>query len=386
MTTRESEILKIIHENPMMSQQEIADALNITRASVSVHIANMIKNGDIKGRGYVVREDKYIIIIGTSALDIRIDLGNTNRDIDPLTSQVKFDIDFAYHGSAKDLAENLVRLDFSPYLISVLANDQFGSHIEAECNQHGISTDYCLFLDNSSTTMFLDLKGQGINISGMTGNHTERNITPKFLESKYTNLKKASQIVLEDRLSRESIDYVTSNFRDQPLYLITSRRLTNIPNYIDFLDRFYAMQFSFLVASNIVGMDNHHLLGKTVSDDLIMSIAKKLIEHTHKSGNIVFPAPGGNICYIHKASLYVVTTPFAAKELDSFSRTRDAMMAGLIYCLSKNISPEETLLFISSCNDIMLNSDQHYSHNMCINLVQTTLKQISENYTVRKLF
>ena len=43
MTDREQEILEIIKENPMVSQQELADILNITRSSVAVHITNLMK-------------------------------------------------------------------------------------------------------------------------------------------------------------------------------------------------------------------------------------------------------------------------------------------------------------------------------------------------------
>ena len=52
MTDREQEILEIIKENPMVSQQELADILNITRSSVAVHIKNLMKKGYITGKGY----------------------------------------------------------------------------------------------------------------------------------------------------------------------------------------------------------------------------------------------------------------------------------------------------------------------------------------------
>jgi len=386
LTLRESEILRIIHDNPMVSQQEIADMLNMTRSSVSVHITNMIKHGYIKGRGYVLREDDYSVIIGTSALDIQVNFDPANEGIDPHTSQLNFDISFAYHGSAKNLAENIARLDGHPYLISVLSRDQFGSHIAEECAQHGISTDYCLFLDNSQTTMFLDVKGHGINLSGMTNNLAEYNITPAFLETKYVHLQKASQIIMEDRLSRDTIDYLTSNFRSLPLSLMTSRRFTYINNYYDFLDRFYAMQFSFLVASYLAGMNNSELLGKIAPDALIVSIAQELAKRTSPKRHIVFPAPGSNICYLCESHLYVITPPNAAEVLDSFSTTRDAMMAGLLHCLERNVGPEETLLFIAACNDVMLHADQRYQFNMCVGLIEATITRLSEVCTVRRLY
>ena len=45
MTNREREVLKLIESNPMISQEEIASILGITRSSVAVHISNLMKKG-----------------------------------------------------------------------------------------------------------------------------------------------------------------------------------------------------------------------------------------------------------------------------------------------------------------------------------------------------
>ena len=47
MTQRERQILRWIEENPMISQQELADRAGITRSSMGVHISNMMKKGII---------------------------------------------------------------------------------------------------------------------------------------------------------------------------------------------------------------------------------------------------------------------------------------------------------------------------------------------------
>ena len=51
MTDRETQIFQWIKENPMISQQEIADRANIARSSVAVHISNLMKKGKIRN-GY----------------------------------------------------------------------------------------------------------------------------------------------------------------------------------------------------------------------------------------------------------------------------------------------------------------------------------------------
>ena len=63
MTDREKEILNILIEDPMVSQQELADKLNITRSSVAVHITNLMKKGHIKGKGYIINIFKVLLII-----------------------------------------------------------------------------------------------------------------------------------------------------------------------------------------------------------------------------------------------------------------------------------------------------------------------------------
>lgn len=43
ITDRERQILHWIEENPLISQQELADLAGITRSSAAVHISNLTK-------------------------------------------------------------------------------------------------------------------------------------------------------------------------------------------------------------------------------------------------------------------------------------------------------------------------------------------------------
>ena len=70
MTQRERQILQLIEQNPMVSQQELADQLQITRSSVAVHISNLLKKGYIAGKGYVLRTGSYAVVVGGVNMDI----------------------------------------------------------------------------------------------------------------------------------------------------------------------------------------------------------------------------------------------------------------------------------------------------------------------------
>lgn len=70
MTNREEEIIKLISRNPAISQSDLATTLGITRSSVAVHITNLTKKGYILGKGYILRQDDYVTVIGGSNVDI----------------------------------------------------------------------------------------------------------------------------------------------------------------------------------------------------------------------------------------------------------------------------------------------------------------------------
>ena len=64
MTQRERQLLNWIKENPLISQQELAEKAGITRSSVAVHISNLMKKGCIAGKGYIVRTAPYAAVVG----------------------------------------------------------------------------------------------------------------------------------------------------------------------------------------------------------------------------------------------------------------------------------------------------------------------------------
>ena len=70
MTQRERQILQWIEQDPMISQEALAEKAGITRSSVAVHISNLMKKGYIAGKGYVLRSGTYAAVVGGVNMDI----------------------------------------------------------------------------------------------------------------------------------------------------------------------------------------------------------------------------------------------------------------------------------------------------------------------------
>ena len=114
LTLRESEILELLKQEPLISQVELAERLRITRSSVAVHISNLMKKGFILGKGYVFNQEASIVIFGESCLRIDINPQSDNR------------IDINLGGFAFDAAEALSELSAQAKVVTVVGKDQLG--------------------------------------------------------------------------------------------------------------------------------------------------------------------------------------------------------------------------------------------------------------------
>ena len=72
MTENERIIFDLIRKNPFISQQEIAEQVDLSRPAVANIISNLVKRGYLLGRAYVVNTRNQIVCIGAANLDKKI--------------------------------------------------------------------------------------------------------------------------------------------------------------------------------------------------------------------------------------------------------------------------------------------------------------------------
>ncbi|EEO9618315.1 winged helix-turn-helix transcriptional regulator, partial [Listeria monocytogenes] len=69
MNEKEEIIFNSIRKNPYISQQELADILDLSRPTVANLISGLIKKGRILGKAYILNEAKQIVCIGGANVD-----------------------------------------------------------------------------------------------------------------------------------------------------------------------------------------------------------------------------------------------------------------------------------------------------------------------------
>ena len=129
MTQRERQILQLIETDPMISQQEIADKLGITRSSAAVHISNLMKKGCIAGKGYVLRSGSYVVVVG----GVNVDIGG--RSFAPLIAADSNpgSVSVSLGGVGRNIAHNMSLMGLDVRLLTAFGVELHGERVSASC-------------------------------------------------------------------------------------------------------------------------------------------------------------------------------------------------------------------------------------------------------------
>ena len=208
MTQRERQILKWIEENPLISQQELAEKAGITRSSAAVHISNLMKQGHIAGRGYIVRTAPYAVVVGGVNMDIgvRPSYKLVPADSNPGT------VHMSLGGVGRNIAHNMSLLGMDVRLLTAFGDDMNAQRIAASCGELGIDVSQCLTVPGGATSTYLFITDErGDMALAVSDMEIYRHVTPAFLSSRSRLLQNAQLIVVDTNIPAESIAWLAEN-------------------------------------------------------------------------------------------------------------------------------------------------------------------------------
>ena len=210
MTQREREILNWIAEDPLISQQELADKAGITRSSAAVHISNLMKKGYIAGKGYVLRSPSYAAVVGGVNMDIggRSAAPLVARDSNPGTVRMSLG------GVGRNIAHNLSLLGSDVRMLTAFGDDLYAQKIAASCGELGIDISQALTVPGASTSTYLFIAGDdgdmALAVSDMA---IYDHVTPAWLQSRRALLDNAQVVVVDTNIPAESIQWLCENIK-----------------------------------------------------------------------------------------------------------------------------------------------------------------------------
>ena len=361
MTDREKEILDILKENPMISQQELADRLSITRSSTAVHITNLMKKGYIRGKGYILNKSNYVTVIGGSNMDIQ---GSTNSHL------VMFDsnpgkVDISLGGVGRNIAENMCRLGVDTKLISAIGNDLYGNKILSECKGLGIDVEDCFVSNEMPTSIYVSILNDS-NDMQVAISHMDilEKIDTSYINSKHQFINDSLAIVIDTNLSKEAIEYITSKYSHIPIFVdtVSTAKCMKIK---DIIGRFHTIKLNKFEAEALSGIKINNLKDLELCSKILLDQGvNKVFITLGKDG--VFSATKEDSIKLDGIKVDIVNATGAG----------DAFTASLVYCHMNDFDLECTTKFSVASSIIALSHKNTINPNMSVDNVEKILKEM----------
>ena len=216
MTPREQEVLALVRSDPLIAQAAIAAKLGISRSAVAGHIMNLTAKGKIRGRGYILADDPFVVVAGGANMDICAapDTALRMQDSNPGT------VVTSPGGVARNIAENLARLGVDCRLIAAVGADYHGDLLLEQGRAAGIDMSAVLRLDDAPTSTYVSLLDESgdmrIAVNDMS---IVEALEPERLRTHEKMLQQASLLVIDTNLPGASLACLCALRGDRPLFV-----------------------------------------------------------------------------------------------------------------------------------------------------------------------
>lgn len=360
MTKREEEILELISKNPTISQKEIADMLGITRSSVGVHIANLMKKGYIQGKGYIVKTKPYVLVIGGANVDITGFPYNNLIPRDSNPGKIKMSLG----GVGRNIAENLARLGIHARLITAMGRDLYGEMILEQGRKLGLDMSDSLILDGEATSNYLcvlDEKGDmEVAISSMD---IFEKLDISFIQSKKDLINNSTLCILDTNISENVLQYIVKNFKETDFFLDTVST-TKAKKVKDIIGYFHTIKPNRLEAEILseIKINNNNDLEKAAHYFLNKGVKR------------VFISLGEKGVYFNDGRTSGQVSPGKTKVLNA-TGAGDAFLAALAYSHINDFGLEKSAKFATAASLLTLESSETINPNISAEMINIRMEE-----------
>lgn len=199
----ERAVLHLVRENPFAGQQQLAEALGLSRSAVAAHIVRLIDKGYILGRGYLLPQEDSVIAIGGAVIDRKYVaraplIAGTSNPVEGMRS---------FGGVARNVAENLALLGARAGFVSAVGGDESGRDLLRYMRERGIDVSNVLTLPEERTAEYAAiLEPTGDLAYGIADMAIFDRMTPQLLENAWSAIASASMVFADCNLPADTLD------------------------------------------------------------------------------------------------------------------------------------------------------------------------------------
>lgn len=326
MTQRERQILQWIEQDPMISQERLAEKAGITRSSVAVHISNLMKKGYISGKGYVLRSGTYAVVAG----GVNVDIGG--RAFAPLVAKDSNPgkVRTSLGGVGRNIAHNMSLLGVEVRFLTAFGDDLHAQRIAASCGELGIDISHALQVPGGATSTYLFINdNDGDMALAISDMEICESLTPAYFASKLPLLNDAQLVVVDTNLPAASLTYLAEHctapiFAD-PVSTAKAEKLRPI------LGKLHTLKPNRLEAELLSGVK--------ITDDASLRQAAQALLDTGLHRVFISLGTDGVLAADHEQ---MITVPCYKAEMRNATGAGDAFMSALAWAYLEGTDLEST--------------------------------------------
>ncbi|MFJ7933367.1 PfkB family carbohydrate kinase [Sporosarcina sp. NPDC096371] len=206
MNEKEAAIVGLLRKNPFLSQQEMAEQLNMSRPALANLISGLTRRGIITGRAYILSDENEVVCIGGANVDRKFHL----KDVAQLGTSNPSEMSVAVGGVARNIADNLGRLDHSVRLLTVAGNDADWQLIEQESAAFMDVAAVGLLPGESTGSYSAVLSPDGELVVAMANMDVYDALSVDYIEGNDRLIANAALTIMDLNCPKETVEYVKS--------------------------------------------------------------------------------------------------------------------------------------------------------------------------------
>jgi len=362
ITEREKEILEILRKNPLISQKDLSRRLGISRSAVASHITNLTKKSCIKGKGYILEEEPYILVMGGSNMDVSGFPAATllQNDSNPGT------VTLTPGGVGRNIAECAARIGENVKLLTMLGNDSYGNDLFSVCEKAGIDMSHAVFSNTSPSSVYLCIQNEkgdmNVAISSM---EIMKELNPALIQSKLLLFSQAKLVQIDTNISEETFEALLGIQNIPPVFCDTVS-ITKAEKIRHFMNRLHTIKPNRLEAELLCGfeLDNAEAIRKACDFFINQGVQQVFISGGSQG---LFAADCKGTFYHEKAPDVTILNANGAG---------DALTAGILYGYIHNKKLETTVKLAQASASLALTSRDTVNHNLSELTLKKRMKEL----------
>ena len=261
-------------------------------------------------------------------------------------------------GVGRNIAENLMRLDFPVNFISVFGDDPLSDFIIRDCLEKGLNIDKSLFVKNASASTFIAIMDEHKDLAlGISAMRLYDDLSPQLFIEHLPEHVDSTYIILETNLHTEILQAIIEKYPDKKFVLDTvsgKKALRALPVLPDL----YLLKTNLLEAEIMSGF-------QAKTDDDLEKLVRFFLD---KGVQKVFITLGKDGVIYGDKNTIERQRPIVSKVVNTIG-AGDSFVAGLVYADHLNLPLELMAKYGMKAASITVQHKEAVSPEMSRNLI-----------------